>query len=116
LFVGTVLLLGVSLLIAHLRECEHQNAEFEPQVWKEHLDLRDSVLTEQADRLYSSRKLLGKSRDDMREWLGSPSYWVGPNEAVYRLGPMGFGGVDWEWLSVEFAPDGCVSGLKRWSD
>jgi hypothetical protein len=91
--------------------------DFEPAVWREHAHLHDEVLSDQARRLVRQRILIGKTRAEVIDLLGKPSFVLGRDDQedpdgprlIYRLGPYGFVGVDYEWLTVLVEADGRVS-------
>jgi hypothetical protein len=98
--------------------------DFEADVWREHADLYDDVLSDQAHRLIRHRVLIGKTKAEVIDLLGKPSFALGQDgredpdgsKLIYRLGPYGFVGVDFNWLTVRIGDDGRVSECYCWQD
>jgi hypothetical protein len=117
-------LVGVLLALRHTPpESPNDVPEFDAIVWREHSEAGDGARTEQAHRLIVRRTVLGKTRAQVAELLGRPMFCLrngnedpdGP-DLVYQLGPSGFGGVDFEWLTVRLGTDGRVTRCFTWRD
>ena len=97
--------------------------EFDALVWQEHSETGDGARAEQAHRLIVHRTVFGKTRAEVVELLGHPTFCLrdgdenpsGP-DLVYRLGPYGVVGVDSEWLTVRLGVDGRVVKCFTWCD
>jgi hypothetical protein len=114
---------AVGVLLAFRPTPPDDVPEFDAIIWREHTDTRDGAHAEQARRLILHRTLLGKSRAEVVELLGRPTFCLrdgnedpeGP-DLVYQLGPYGVVGVDYEWLTVRLGPDGRVAAYFKWRD
>jgi hypothetical protein len=124
-FVTLFLVVVGVVLVGWLREPSDGRA-FDAALWRDESRMADGVRQDMARRLLARNTLIGKTRAEVVEMLGEPSYCMrdgpwewkddpkGPN-MVYQLGP-GPSGFYSERLTVRIGPDGRVSSCHRWSD
>lgn len=99
-----VLLIGFLLFVPKLKSYVNQTA-FESTQWKLHLSGQDIVKQKMVDDLLSKHQLVGMTKANIDELLGTPPrtnyfqdydyvYWLGPERSAL--------GIDSEWLGIKF--------------
>jgi hypothetical protein len=90
---------------------------FDPELWRDESRMVDGVRHDMAVRMLARDTLIGKTREEVVELLGSPGRDE-PDLLAYQLGPnrSPFLAMDSAWLSVILGPDGRVVRCKLWED
>lgn len=86
---------------------------FDPVAWRDAgADYQDNARQPMADRMVARQTLIGKTRDEVIQMLGEPESPVvfDTRQMYYRLGyeRWGFLEPDFEYLHLQFGPDGRV--------
>jgi hypothetical protein len=140
--VSLVLIIGLPILVYCLANClalagffafnyyyikweESHDIEFDLDLW--HAGSRDKIYSYDkfhidAPRLKMSRDFIanqpwrGKTKNELRAWLGEPDYWSG-NYVRYWVGlQRGPIKMDYAWLGFQFDDDGKAIKAELWQD